>query len=77
MRAKRLLFVPVVAFVVLAFYASLATAAPGPGAGWWAPTTTTSTTKPLPAAVTVPKSAAMLPGAAIPGSSPSGCASTA
>jgi hypothetical protein len=63
MSAKRLLLVLVVAFATLAFGALLATAAPGPR---WPKPVTTPATKPLPAAVIAPKSAAMLSGSSYP-----------
>ena len=60
MRTKRLMLVFLVAFATFASYVAAAAAGPGP---YWPPRTTHAT-KPVPASVIVPKTVAMLPGAA-------------
>ncbi len=63
MRTRSILCVCLVALVALAFLVSTAAAAPG---RWSRPTTRTQVTKPVPAWVTTPKTAAMLGGSTYP-----------
>jgi len=64
MRTKHPMLVLLVAFAT--FVSCVATAAAWPGPRWPIPPRTTHVTKTVPASVIVPKTAAMLPGAAYP-----------
>ncbi|HZQ89933.1 MAG TPA: hypothetical protein VFA42_07985 [Gaiellaceae bacterium] len=64
MRTTLVMFVHLVAFAALAVLVSAAAAMPVPGRP--TPTSTTHATKPVPARVVAPKTAAMLPGSTYP-----------